>query len=366
MKYTKLEKLNIEVSKLGLGAMRFPMKDGKIDQEQVNEMVKVAFEGGVNYFDTAYVYNDGDSERTLGKALKQLKREEFFVADKMPFWLVKKSEDVEKILNESLENLDVKYFDFYLMHALDRGNFESMMKINGLSWAIEKKKQGLIKYLGFSIHDDFELLEEVLNLYDWDFVQIQYNYMDLEDKPGKKGYEEIARRNIPIIIMEPLKGGMLAVMPQNVKEPFTKIGDASSASYSFRWLAEKDGIATILSGMSNLEQLKENIDIFRSLKPLNESELEAIEEVKNNINSRQKVKCTGCNYCMPCPAGVEIPENFKAWNTQAMNTSDNWISGTSINYKNASKCVECRICASHCPQKIDIPNKIKEMISEKE
>ena len=365
MQYSKLNKLNIEISKLGLGAMRFPKNGEIIDQDQVNEMVRVANEGGINYFDTAYVYDDGGSEKALGKALKQLKREDFYVTDQMPFWLVKKPEDIDRIWNETLENIGVEYIDFYLMHALDRKNFDDMMKFKGIEWAIEKKKQGFIKYLGFSIHDDVELLNEVLDLYDWDFVQIQYNYMDIDDNPGHKGYEELVKRNIPIIIMEPLKGGMLANVPKGIGDPYMKLGDKSPASYSFRWLGEKEGIATILSGMSNLEQLRENINIFNSLEPLKEEEHKAIEKVKNNINNLQKVKCTGCNYCMPCPKGVKIPGNFKAWNTKSMNMSENWISGTSIDYENASKCVGCGICASHCPQKIDIPNKIKEMISEK-
>lgn len=365
MEYSFLDKLNIKVSKLGFGAMRFPKNKDIIDQEKVNKMIKAAYDGGINYYDTAYVYDKCASEKALGIALKPFPRESFFVADKMPFWLVESQEDMDRIFNETLENIGVEYIDFYLMHSLDVGNVEIMEKLNGIAWAIEKKKQGLIKNLGFSIHDDVSLLNKVLKMYDWDFVQIQYNYMDILDNPGDAGYKVLVDNNIPIMIMEPLKGGMLASIPDALREPFDRLGKDSSAKFSFRWIAEKKGIATILSGMNEVQQVTENIEIFSDLKPLNKEEIKAIAKVRDNINSRQKVKCTGCSYCMPCPMGVNIPRNFKAWNNKALNgLSENWISTSEVDYENLDKCVGCRLCVKLCPQKIEIPDKIRELINE--
>ena len=364
MKTTELKNLNVTVSKLGLGCMRFPKKDGKIDQEQVNQMVKYAHENGVNYFDTAYVYDGGGSEIALGIALKQLKREEFFVTDKMPFWVAKTKDDLDKIFNKSLERLQVEYIDFYLMHSLYRDTYEKMMELDAFKWAINKKKEGKLKYLGFSIHDGYDVLVDVLKEHAWDFAQIQFNYLDLDDYPGEKGYDELVKRNIPIVIMEPLKGGLLADLPDNIAKPYRDLG-GSNPSYSFRWLAEKQGIATILSGMSNMKQLQENVELFKDIQPLSDKEHTAILEVEKNIKELQKVKCTGCRYCMPCPHGVEIPDIFIAWNTKSMHKGSNWISGTDIDYESAQKCVKCGLCATHCPQHIEIPQMLEKVLSER-
>ncbi|MEG0899359.1 MAG: aldo/keto reductase [Oscillospiraceae bacterium] len=364
MKKTKLEKLNISTSKLGFGAMRFPKKGDEIDQEQVNEMVKYAFDNGINYFDTAYVYGkDGASEKALGKALKQLKREDFFLADKMPLFDIKAENFLETTFNTTLKRLDTDYVDFYLMHALDKEKVANMKTIKAIDWAIQKKKEGKIKYIGFSIHDDVETLLDILSLYDWDFAQIQFNYMDIDDAPGEKGYDELAKRNIPIIIMEPLKGGILSDIPDKIAKPFRDLG-GSNVTYAFKWLAQKTAIATILSGMSNMEQLKQNIEVFNDIKPLSDEEEKAIEMVKKNIVDSQKIGCTGCSYCMPCPAKVNIPELFKSWNVQAMGPSANWINGADIDVDNAKLCVGCGLCATKCPQHFDIPAKIRQLIAE--
>lgn len=364
MKMSKLDKLNLSLSKLGFGAMRLPKKDGVIDQDHVNKMVKYAFDNGINYYDTAYVYDDGGSEIALGNALKQLNREDFFLADKLPYWKADSKESLDKIFNTTLERLQTDYIDFYLMHSLDRDAYEKMIRYDGINWAIQKKKEGKIKYLGFSIHDDYDFLLDVLKEYDWDFAQIQFNYLDLEDNPGEKGYNELVKRNIPIIIMEPLKGGLLSDIPDNIAAPFRELGN-SNVSFAFRWLAEKEGIVTILSGMSNMKQLEENIEVFKDIEPLTEDEHKAILKVEENIKALQKVKCTGCRYCMPCPLGVEIPDIFKAWNTKSMHNSSNWISGTFINYKSAAKCVACGKCLSLCPQHIQIPEMLQKVIAEK-
>ncbi len=368
MKYSTLtigkNKEEIKLSKLGLGTMRFPEKDGEIDQEKVDEMIKYAFDNGINYFDTAYVYTG--SEVSLGKAIKQLNREDFYIADKMPYWGIDSEEYLEKTFNESLERLQTDYIDFYLMHSLSKSVIDKMKQYKGIEYAKNLKAQGKIKYLGFSIHDDYETLLEILDLADWDFVQIQYNYLDLTDAPGQKGYDELVKRNIPIIIMEPLKGGILSDLPEKLAMPYKELG-GSNVSYAFRWLAEQSNVEVILSGMGSLEQLKENIEIFSDLKPLSEEEHNAIIKVKDNILKFQKVPCTGCRYCVPCPVGVQIPNIFKAWNTKAMQEfSDGWVSGGVIDFDSAASCIDCKVCMEHCPQRIDIPNKLAQVVSEKE
>ncbi len=318
----------------------------------------------MNYFDTAYVYGAGNSERALGKAIKQLPREKIYIADKMPPFLIKEESDIDRIFNETLENLDVDYIDFYLMHCINEGNYKKMVENNLIDWAIQKKKEGKIKHIGFSIHATDALLEKTLELHDWEFVQIQYNYMDIVHEPGEAGYKMLRERNIPIVIMEPLKGGLLANITGEIAKPFSEIG-GSNASYSFRWLMEKEGVITVLSGVSNFEQTAENCEIFAKENPLSEAEKSAIAKVKANIEASQRIGCTGCGYCLPCPVEVNIPALFKSWNLKSMVSSEGWISGMDIDYEMAEKCIACGKCNSHCPQNLDIPNGIAQILSEK-
>lgn len=364
MKMSKVDKLNVNLSKLGFGLMRLPRKNDEIDQEQVNEMVKYAYDNGVNYFDTAYVYNDGGSEISLGIALKQIKREDVFIADKLPMRKITSKEGLDDLFNTSLERLQTDYIDFYLLHALDKGLLETIKNYDVIEWALKKKKEGKIKYLGFSIHDRYETLLELLELNDWDFVQIQFNYMDLLDQPGEKGYLELSKRNIPIIIMEPLKGGMLSDIPDNIAKPFRDL-NGSNVKFAFSWLAEKKGIVTILSGMSNMAQITENVELFSNIQDLSKEEHEAIQEVEKNIRTLQKVNCTGCRYCMPCPFEVRIPNVFRSWNSKSMNEGSNWIKASEIDYESAEKCTECGACMVHCPQHIQIPDMLKKVLTER-
>ncbi len=364
MQYSKIniQGKELELSKLGFGAMRLPKKNGVIIQSEVDKLVKYAFENGINYFDTAYVY--AGSEVALGKAIKQLKREEFYIADKMPFFGMDSAEYPEQAFNETLRRLQTDYVDFYLMHYMCEPHVEKLKKYKVIDYAKRLKAEGKIKYLGFSIHASYELLCELLDMADWDFVQIQYNYLDLDDAPGQKGYNELVRRGLPIIIMEPLKGGILSDLPRTITAPYQKAG-ASNVSYAFKWLAEQKNIEVILSGMSNMAQLKENIEIFSKLMPLTAQEHTAINEVRDNILKYQKVPCTGCKYCLPCPVNVQIPTLFKSWNTASMPVPHTgWLSGVDIDYANAKACVNCKKCQKKCPQRIDIPAKLQQMISE--
>ncbi len=365
MKYSTLKMGNetVKLSKLGFGSMRFPKTDGVINQNEVDKMVKVAFESGVNYFDTAYVY-DG-SEVALGKAIKQLNRDEIYIADKMPFWGMDGQAYLDKTFEETLDRLQTEYVDFYLLHCINEEHLNQAKKYNVVKFFEDLKAQGKIKYLGFSIHASYEILVETLDLHDWDFVQIQYNYLDLNDAPGKQGYDELVKRDLPVFIMEPLKGGLLSDLVQTITQPYQKLG-GSNVSYAFRWLAEQKNISVILSGMSDIGQLTENIDIFSDLRPLSAAEKLAIEEVKDNILKYQKVPCTGCKYCLPCPVNVQIPTLFKSWNTASMLTPQSgWLSGADIDYNNALKCIDCKACLKKCPQRIDIPTKIKQLLDEK-
>ena len=352
---------DIKISHLGLGTMRLPLLNDIVDQKHVNMMIDRAIESGINYFDTAIVYHEGQSEVVLGNALSRHDRSKYYIADKMSFWNIKSNDDLDRVFNESLRKLKVDYIDFYLMHCLNDLTYGIAKKVDAFKWAIKLKEKGLIKYLGFSIHDDDILLLDVLKQANFDFAQIQYNYMDLDDKPGKKGYDILKEHKIPIVIMEPLKGGMLVDLPDNIVQPFIDIKQ-SNQQMAFRWLYQ-DNIFCILSGMSNIEQLNDNINIFNCFLPLNDIELSTIEQVKNNINKYKKVDCTGCKYCLPCPKNINIPNEFRAYNQISMNQSSQWISGALINKSSLKDCIECNLCVTKCPQSIQIPTVFKEMLN---
>ncbi len=364
MIYTEIGKLKCNMSKLGFGAMRLPLLEkGTIDQAKVSEMVDLCILGGINYFDTAYIYHSGRSEAALAQALAKHERSKYFLADKMPMSLVKNHLDLDKYFKESLERLNTNYIDFYLLHALSENAHQKVYDLEAVKWMQSLKATKKIKYMGFSIHASDEALEKYLKMADWDFVQIQYNYLDENDRPGRKGYERLVKAGIPIIIMEPLKGGLLANLPSHMTSPYQMLGK-SPQNLAFRWLCEHEGVATILSGMSTIEQIRDNLSIFKNEDPLTPMERSAIMMVSDVVLQSSKVACTGCEYCMPCPAGVDISTAFRAWNSKAFNYGK-WISGTDIDYNNARKCTNCKKCVSKCPQAIDIPAKLQEMILEK-
>lgn len=360
MEKRKLEKLGIETSLLGFGCMRFPQTaEGKIDEPEAEKMLDKALASGINYIDTAYPYHNGESEPFVGRVLKKYDRSSFYLATKLPVWLVNTLEDVDRLFAEQLSRLQTDYIDFYLLHAMGKERWDKMRDLGVVKRLEELKAEGKIKNLGFSFHDSYEVFEEMIHYRDWDFCQIQLNYMDTNEQAGMKGYELTAQKNIPLIIMEPVKGGTLASFADDIMEKFHSLRpDASAASFALRWVGSLPNVKVILSGMSSMAQLDDNLHTFEGFEPLTDKEQETIEEIVALLNSRVQNGCTGCRYCMPCPAGVNIPECFKTWNTYHMYQNYNAVSwkwehelGESQQAKN---CVKCGKCEQACPQKLSI------------
>ncbi len=360
MEKRKLEKLGIETSLLGFGCMRFPVTaEGKIDEPEAERMLDKAIAAGVNYIDTAYPYHNGDSEPFVGRVLKKYDRHSFYLATKLPCWNVSKKEDAERIFEEQLTRLQTDYIDFYLMHALGGDSFRKMVEL-GVVEVLEKlKAEGRIKYLGFSFHDSYEAFEEILCYRDWDFCQIQLNYMDAESQAGLKGYRLTEERNVPLVIMEPVKGGSLAAFAEDITGKFRALDpEASTASYALRWVGSLPNVKVVLSGMTTMEQVEDNLKTFSDFRPLSEEETKTIDGIVALIRSRVQNGCTACRYCMPCPAGVDIPGNFRVWNTYHMYQNynmvkNNWEKGLGEE-KQAKNCVKCGKCEKACPQKLHI------------
>lgn len=360
MEKRKLEKLGIETSLLGFGCMRFPInKEGKIDREEAGKMLDQAIKEGVNYIDTAYPYHNGESEEAVGEFLKKYPRNSYYLATKLPVWLVKSLEDVDKIFATQLAKLQTNYVDFYLMHAMNKGSWDDMVKLGVVEKLKEMKAEGKIKYLGFSFHDEYEVFEEIINYTDWDFCQIQLNYMDTQEQAGIKGYQLTEKLNIPVIIMEPIKGGSLAGFSSDIEEKLRiERKDASVASVALRYVGSFPNVKVILSGMSTMEQVEDNLKTFKNFIPLSDNEQKILIEVVEILNSRVQNGCTGCKYCMPCPAGVDIPGCFNVWNTYHMYQNYNmvkskWEETIGVD-KQAKNCIKCGKCEPECPQKISI------------
>ena len=370
MELRNLDNLGIKTSLLGFGCMRFPKnEDGSIDEVTSERMIDQAYQSGVNYFDTAYVYHEGKSEIFTGKALRRYDRSSYYLATKLPCWLVEKTEDVERLLNEQLTKLDKDYVDFYLLHALNRGSFDKMVSLGVLEEMDRMKAEGKIKYIGFSFHDEYEAFEHIIKYRECDFCQIQLNYMDTEEQAGMKGYELATELGVPVIIMEPIKGGSLAKLPEEASRYLEEQeAGRTAASWALRWVGSLPNVKVILSGMSDEQQVQDNLDTFMSFKALNEEELQSIIKVADFLRSRVKNGCTACAYCMPCPAGVDIPKNFRIWNSYGMYNNEgelNWLWSHDIaDSAKAANCVDCGQCEEACPQKLNIRTDLKSLQSE--
>lgn len=362
-----------ELSKLGFGLMRLPEKDGMVDFERVNGMVDSYLAAGLNYFDTAYVYHGGVSEVAVKECLvKRHPRESFMVATKLPAWELHCMDDREKVFNTQLERTGAGYFDFYLLHSLeDGGNYPTYEKYDCFNWCMEKKRQGLIKHFGFSFHGTPELLEKVLDMHpEVEFVQIQLNYLDWDDPVIQSGrlYNILHERNIPMIIMEPVKGGTLANLTPDKAAVFEECTPGrSAASWALRFVASLPGVMTILSGMSNEEQVADNLKTFGSFEPLSQQEQAAVTRVRGIMRGTPLIGCTACRYCTDgCPMGIDIPEIFKAVNAMRLDPKAwrprNHYRFATEGHGRAGDCVACGQCESVCPQHLDIIELLKEAV----
>ena len=372
MRYNDFQ--DIKLSSLGFGTMRLPMdSEGNIDYIEGEKMVAEAFEGGITYFDTAYRYHQGESENFCGKVISKYPRDTYMLADKLPTWLCNTVEDAERIFAEQLEKCNVEYFDFYLLHNVDEEGWPNIEKLDLVSFMAKLKAEGRAKHIGFSAHCEPALLEEILSKYGdiLEFVQLQINYFDWEYKEAKALYEIARKYNKPIIIMEPVRGGMLANLPSQeakdiLAEATKSVGKepATGASYALRFVEQLEGVVCTLSGMSSLQQMKENIETFSS-DTLTEVELEAIPVAASKLQADIIVPCTACDYCYECPAEIKISKIF-AWYNEAAAKGFHWIWGSlSKEYEklgpNATNCVECGNCEGHCPQKIGVIQKLKDI-----
>ncbi len=361
------QKVLSAMPKLGFGMMRLPVVEGgDIDMPALCQMVDTYMAAGLNYFDTAYPYHQGRSERAVKTALvDRYPRETFMLTTKLPAWQMKKIEDREAIFHEQLERTGAGYFDFYLLHAMEEGNnYEVYEKGGCFDWLKEKKAAGLIRHYGFSFHGSPELLEKVLDDHpDVDVVQIQLNYLDWENPVRRCGeqYEILRKRNIPILVMEPVKGGAMASFHPDVEKIFKAARpDASIASWALRFVASLPGIATVLSGMSTPEQMEDNLKTFRYFEPLTEEEKRLVEQVKIEVLNVPQIECTACRYCCDgCPMHINIPELFKAYNTSLLYPTDvrakrYYNDMTAGGAGLASACLHCGQCEEMCPQHLNI------------
>lgn len=357
MKYTDTPLYEKKASLLGMGTMRLPKReDGSIDVAQTERMVALAMERGVNYYDTAFCYHGGESERVMGELLANYPRERFFLADKMPVWLCKNGADVRRIFDEQLQKCRVDYFDNYLAHSIDNEDYPDMVRSDTYRILREKKERGQIRRLGFSFHGDKALWKTMTEEYDWDFAQIEMNYLDWKEQDAEYYYNWLVEHRLPIIVMEPARGGYLANPPHAVRKIFAEACPGSApAELAYRWFFGKPGIFTILSGVSSLAQLEENLAVFDAGEPLDGARAEALARAAEVLMRMERIPCTGCGYCLPCPAGIDIPGMLKLMN-DFLETKGTWEAKSAYlkfpEGRRASACISCGACASHCPQGI--------------
>jgi predicted aldo/keto reductase-like oxidoreductase len=364
------------VGVLGYGCMRFPRKDRKIDEERTEKQIVSAIEQGVNYFDTAYIYPN--SETVLGKILAKGHRDKVMIASKLPTFMVHSFKDMENILETQLKRLQTDHIDYYLMHNLNSmEGWQRLKQLGAEEFLVQAKKAGKIRHIGFSYHGDKFQFKQIIDDYPWEFCQIQYNYMDENNQAGREGLEYAASKGLGVSIMEPLRGGLLARRNPNIEAVFNQSDiKRTPAEWALRFVWNHPGVSVVLSGMNEESQIVENIKIANSARPnsLSESELQYIAEAKKALSEKLKVGCTGCGYCMPCPAGVNIPMCFAYYNDRFVYDDPKvkhhymgmlaGIDGGKPSY--ASLCKSCGKCEKHCPQHILIRDQLKDVSEEME
>lgn len=370
MQYRYFTKDKLKVSVLGFGCMRFPIENGDsalIEENKATEMLHYAIDNGVNYIDTAYPYHQGNSESFVGRALSNGYREKVYLATKLPVWLCNTYEDFEKYLDEQLERLKTDYIDFYLLHSLNEKSWNNIVDLKIFDFIEEAKTKGKIKYIGFSFHDELPVFKSIIDSYNWDFCQIQLNYMDRQYQAGIAGLEYAIEKDISVVIMEPIKGGKLATASNEIQDIWNKSKvKKTAAQWALEWIYNFPDLSVVLSGMSTLEQVEENIETSKGAlaNSLSEEDLKLVDEVTSLYEKNIKVACTSCEYCLPCPEGVAIPSIFDMYNNIYVygteeNSKDRYQSLIKA-AKDSSKCVECGICEGLCPQHLQIIQYLKD------
>ena len=372
----RTDKYNNKISLLGFGCMRFQTTLGKIDITKAEQQIMAAFRGGVNYYDTAYVYPG--SEAAIGEIFeKNGIRDQIYIATKLPHYLIKSLDGLEKLFQEQLHRLRTDHIDDYLMHMLsDIATWNRLKDLGIEQWLAEKKQSGAIRQIGFSYHGNSDMFCRLVDAYDWEFCQIQYNYMDEHTQAGRKGLNYAHKKGLPVIIMEPLRGGRLVNnLPEDAKKIFAEYKEQyTPAQWAFRWLYNQSEVTCVLSGMNTLEMVEDNINTASTTEvgSLGPAEEEMLQNVVKAIHSRLKVGCTGCGYCMPCPKGVDIPGTFSAYNRRYYDSKHSgffdYMMCTALrkNSTAASNCIGCGKCETHCPQHIDIREHLKNASKELE
>lgn len=358
-----------KISRLGFGCMRFKTLDndnGKIDKEQSSKILKEAIDKGLTYIDTAYPYHNYMSEKFIGEFLEENKlRDEIKLATKMPCWLVEDYEDFENIFKKQLENLRTEDFDFYLLHSLDLKSFRKVVDLGVFDFLEEIKEKGLVKNIGFSFHDEYPAFEEIIKSYPWDFCQIQLNYLDTDLQAGMKGYKLAEEMGIPLVIMEPLKGGRLANPPSEIRDLMDDFKDLSPAQLAIKFPLSLPNVMTVLSGMNDIKQVRENIEMASSVKvdSLSEEEKEFFKKARDIYKSKEQIACTRCEYCLPCTVDINIPKVFSLWNNAFLYDEEE---KSKKDYKaylekgvSPEECIECEKCEKICPQSLEIIEGLK-------
>ena len=353
---------------LGFGLMRLPQKNGKVDYPTAEAMVAKAMKAGCNYFDTAYMYHNGESEKFVGQALSKYPRDSYFLVSKMPIIMMNSEADNARIFNEQLARTRAGYFDFYFLHWLNEAHWEKARRIKTLDFMKKMQSEGKIRRLGFSFHGEPETLKNIAEAYPWDLVQIQLNYLDWELCRSGEQYEVLTKLGIPVSIMEPLKGGTLVSLTPEAKKVFEQANpDVSIASWGLRYAASLPNVQVVLSGMSAPDQLEDNLKTFSPFKPLTDAERQTVAEALAAYRKSGAVPCTACKYCSPCPAGVDIPRNLALHNQVKGGLPlfhAKLVYDAMPEEQRASSCVHCGVCRKKCPQQIDIPKFMTEITEE--